>query len=298
MSEIKDAHKYYITEFKHYLDAINQRDLLISISAWTCNVKIWNFNNFKCLYSLNDNGVIDDFPFKNDTFIYSACLIFENANIYFIFGMKNILEDENEHPIKVFDLKGNLIKDIKYSEEGADYITCYYDNITLKNYIISVNKTIYENYIKSYDFEDNKLFHKYYIEDNRSEEEKDNESDSSEEITIVKSGKITQILQLYYDCLILFWNFHSGQLVRKIDIINKINTNICNIILWNNKYLFLGCSDLTIKVFDIENEKISKELIGHKDRVKTLRKLIHPNYEECLFSQGIISGEIKLWITH
>ena len=44
--EIKDAHKNIATNFRHYLDTINKRDLILSVSAYENNIKIWNVNNF------------------------------------------------------------------------------------------------------------------------------------------------------------------------------------------------------------------------------------------------------------
>jgi len=46
--EIK-MHKQYITNLRHYLNNINKRDLIISISAQSNNIKLWNLNNYECL---------------------------------------------------------------------------------------------------------------------------------------------------------------------------------------------------------------------------------------------------------
>jgi WD40 repeat protein len=88
------------------------------------------------------------------------------------------------------------------------------------------------------------------------------------------------------------WNFHSGELLKKIEI-NKIF--IYDILLWNKKYLFLGCSDYTIKLIELDNYKVIKTLIGHNDIVQNLTKIIHPKFGECLLSQGKYNGEILLW---
>ena len=47
--EIKKSHINFITNFRHYLDTTNQRDLVMSISAEDSNIKVWNINNFKCI---------------------------------------------------------------------------------------------------------------------------------------------------------------------------------------------------------------------------------------------------------
>ena len=52
IKEIKNAHNETITNFRHYLDKINSRDLLLSISINDDNIKIWNINNWECLLNL------------------------------------------------------------------------------------------------------------------------------------------------------------------------------------------------------------------------------------------------------
>ena len=135
--EVKNSDCYNITEFSHYVDIDNKRDLIISISAWIYNIKVWDFNNFECLYHFQNDkeSVDDDLFFKSDSFLYSACLISVNKNIFIIIGKSNIIYDEKEHPIKVFDLNGNLIKKINNSNEGSDFIATYYEKITSKYYI-------------------------------------------------------------------------------------------------------------------------------------------------------------------
>ena len=44
ITEIIDAHKNIATNFRHYLDIINKRDLILSISAYENSIKIWNIN--------------------------------------------------------------------------------------------------------------------------------------------------------------------------------------------------------------------------------------------------------------
>ena len=53
INEIKNAHKNEISNFRHFLDKNNKRDLIISISAKDNNLKLWNYNNFECLINLD-----------------------------------------------------------------------------------------------------------------------------------------------------------------------------------------------------------------------------------------------------
>ena len=63
----------------------------------------------------------------------------------------------NNESMKVFDLKGNKIKEINDSKDTVYYIDVYYDNNLFKNYIITGN----EKDVKSYDYNVNKLYHQY-----------------------------------------------------------------------------------------------------------------------------------------
>ena len=37
-------------------------------------------------------------------------------------------------------------------------------------------------------------------------------------------------------------------------------------------------------------------LIGHKRDVITIKKIMHPEFKECILSQGLHHDQIKLWI--
>ena len=59
INEIKNTHKQYITNYRHYLDNYNKRDLIISLSLDDNNLKLWNVNNYECLLNIenvNKNG--------------------------------------------------------------------------------------------------------------------------------------------------------------------------------------------------------------------------------------------------
>jgi len=68
------------------------------------------------------------------------------------------------------------------------------------------------------------------------------------------------------------------------------------ICLWSNEYLFVGCNDKTIKLIQLKKGIIIKDLVGHNNRVSTVKKIIHPIYGECIISQGKYNDQIKLWI--
>ena len=272
INEIKKAHKLSIFNFRHFLDIINKRDLILSISFGN-NIKVWDIKNLNCLLNLNniyDCGTI-----------YSACFINENNQNYII--TSNSDYPSNFGLIKIFDFNENKIKEIKDSNDSTFFIDTYYEKSSLKYFIITGNY----DYVKSYDYNNNKIYHKYC-------DSPDKEKDKSCHISIVINNFENEIkmIESSYDGNIRIWNFHSGDLLKKIYVSKYQLNGIC---LWNSSYLFVGCHDKNIKLIELNSEKII-DFIGHKKYVLTIKKIIHPKLGECLISQGPLDDQIKLWI--
>ena len=272
INEIKNAHEDYISSFRYYLDNINQRDLFISLSSnlHYSNIKLWNINNLELI--LNIQKITNDY-------LKSACFLNDNNKSYiitcFVAYHKN-----NPEPIKIFDFKGNKIKEINDSEDSAYYIDNYYDNDLLKNYILTGNL----GYIKSYDYNENKIYHKY---------SENNNIYGHTSIIINKKKEIIELIESSCDGNIRIWNFHTGIFLRIIKINKEGLREIC---MWNNEYLLVGCDDKTIKLINLNNGEIIKEIEGHNDKVLSLKIIFHPIYGKCLISQSAEFGPIKLWI--
>ena len=265
--EIKNAHEQYITNFRHYCDKINKRDLLITISGEDNNIKLWNINSFDCLLdikNINKNGFLD-----------SACFLTDNNKNYIISSNVNYTTCE---AIKVFDFKGNKIKEIANSNDTTIFIDSYYDKKTSKNYIITGNY----GYAKSYDFNKNKLYHKY----------SDNNNKSHDSIIINATDEIIKLIGSSEDGYIRIWNFNTGFLLNKIKISKN---NLYGICLWNNDYLIIGERDKAIKILELKSEKIIKSLSGYNNFVLTIKKIDIPKYGECFISQGLKNEPIKIW---
>ena len=233
------------------------------------------------------------FEFYSDAFVYTACFLCNMDNYYIVIGKFFIFVTDNKFPIEVFDFNGNFVKRINDSNEGTEKIICYYDELTSKQFIIS----IYGNSLKSFYFDENKVYHKYSennsnknINDDNSENY-DNNIDNEINLIIYKEDKIIKLIGLNNEGIVRIWNFHSAELLKKLDIIR-----IYSICLWNNKYLFIGSEDYSIKLIELKNGTIIKSLLGHKDIAFTIKKMIHPKYGECLVSQGQYNEDIKLWI--
>ena len=272
INEIRKAHRKNISNLKHYLDKINNRDLILSISFKDNNLKLWDVKNW--------NNILNIINVNRIGFLASACLINEDNKIHII--TSNYNEEDNCEPIKVFDLNGIKINEMNCSNESTFFIDVYYDSISKKNFILTGN----ENYVKSYDYNSNsanKLYHKYF----------ENNNGSHKSVIINDKQKIIKLIESCIDGNIRVWNFHSGLLLIKINVNYNWLYGLC---LWNSNYIFVGCNDKTIKAVEINNGLISKSFVAHSSKVITIKKFIHPKYGECLISQGFINDQIKIWI--
>ena len=86
----------------------------------------------------------------------SACFLRNDNEIYFITNNEKD-KDYLTDIIKVFDIKGNKIREINDSKEDIFFIDTYYNKQLYKNYIITDNYS----FIKSFDFNLNKIYYIY-----------------------------------------------------------------------------------------------------------------------------------------
>ena len=267
INEIINAHPDYITNFRHHRDKINDRDLILSISGKSNNLKVWDFYKCECLYEfqkVNKNGYLN-----------SACFISEKRSIYIITSHYKF--SPPPEPIKVFSLKGRKKMNIEKSNFSTGLIDTYYDKKLEKIFIISGNY----NFVRVYDFEENALYRKF----------NDHDLKYHDSVVINDSGKTVKIIESSGDGNVRIWDFHEGDLLEKIQI-NK--AGVYGICQWNKNYLFVGCKK-TIKLLDIKNQKKIKTLGGHENEVLSIKKIFHPKYHDCILSLDRDNFSIKLW---
>ena len=272
INEIKKAHKERITNFRHYLDKNENRDLILTISAVDKNIKIWNNNNWNCLFNVED---------IYNKCVYSACFLNEKNKIYIIVGSCSWSLNDND-PIKIYDFNGNKIQEINGSNDRVFFIDSYYDKKNLNNYILVGSS----KYIKSYDFNKNKLYNNYY--DIFNDKDKDNDHYS---IIIKQEKDIIKLIESSCDGSVRIWNFHSGKLLKKINI-NLTGEWLKGICLCKNNYLFVGSINKKMIIIDLKEEKII-EICSLDEMILTIKKIIHPKYGECLITHG--KNTIKMW---
>ena len=103
------------------------------------------------------------------------------------------------------------------------------------------------------------------------------------------------MIETPWNGFIRIWDFHSKELLNKIKVSNNNYDNLSGICLWNINYLSVGCGNL-IKIVDLENEEVVNTLVGHNFNVITIKSIKHPKYGECIVSQDLYDGQIKLWV--
>ena len=259
--EIKNAHNNYIIDFRHFYDKKNKRDLLISVSSFDNNIKIWNINRWNCILEIknaNKTGAL-----------YSASFLCENNEIYIISSNSNLLKRKD--PIKIFNLKGEIIKDIKIIN-SINFIDCYYE---LNNIYIIIGT---HSNVLSYDYTNNKMYNKY------------GQIKGSYYGIVVQYDKL---IASNFGGIIEIYNFHTGEILSEIKL-NNIS-GFLGICLWDENNLLVGCSDNTIKLINLKERKLRKCLYGHNYFVATIKKIYIPTIGDCLISQGMTSDSIKLW---
>ena len=262
MNKINNAHENKIISFYFYLNKSNKKDLFISISF--DNIKLWNVNNCECLLNLLLNP---------DCSFISACIMNDNNNNYIIQSTIG-----NDSLIVVYDFDGHTIKKIDDSSDETIFIDKYFDINLNKNYIITGNN----GYVKSFDFNENALYHKY----------SENSNKFQNSIVITEQNEQKKLISSSGDGNIRLWDFHSGEFLNKINI-NK-NHGLFGICLWNN-YLFVSVSNKSIKIISLEDDnKIINEIYGHKGPVLCIKKIIDSRLGKCLISYGK-NEKIKIW---
>ena len=122
--------------------------------------------------------------------------------------------------------------------------------------------------------------------------DKDNESNHFS-IVIDRKQEITKLIESCNDGNVRIWNFHTAEMLNKIQISNNELHGIC---LWNNEFILVGSESNSIKIIDLNNYRVIKELKSNNSSILSIKKILHPQYGEYLISQGKYNGQIQLWI--
>ena len=268
----KHAHVEPISNFSYYY-YYNKKyvnEYIMSLSYRNNQIKIWNFKNWEEIVNIK--------KIYKEGYLYSSCFLYFNYNLYFL--TSNYEESKSPDLIRLYNLKGEMINTINESNDNVYLMNSYFDKDKSINYII----TSHQGYIKSYDFNKNKLYCKY--------QEKNNYSNIYSYI-INKDDGILKIIESSDNGFIRIWDFYTGNLYSKFEV--KESRWIGGICLYNQDYLLVGCGDKTIKVIRLKEGEVIKSLSGHNGKVCSIKKINIPHLGSCIFSIGK-DNKIRRWI--
>lgn len=274
MKSVKNAHKSKVMSFRYNYNKNQNKEYVVSVS-FDRNIKLWDFPDFNCLLSIEKA--------HRESFIFSLCILpFSNDN--FILSSSGS-DWEN---IRVWDTRGNKVREILDSKERTGIIDTYYCSENDISYIIIGN---YGN-VKSYSFQENKLYKNY----------QDNSEEKNDHINVViydneKDNNKTILIDSCFDGYVRFWDFHSANLLNKI----KCSGNDYNLrylcLSYDKKYLFVVCDEEKkyIKIIDLYSWKIVTCIQVKSQSILNLKIIKHNLYGYCVLSKGILNENIKLW---
>ena len=267
---IKNAHSENITNLRHFFDENKKRDLILSISGPNNNVKMWDINNFEYILTINN--------INRHGFVKSACILSNNNDLFIV--TSNYSHSEVLEPIRLYNMEGYKVKEINYKNNRTYFIDTYHDKTLDIIYILTGNY----GFIRSYDYTNDCKYNRY---------SDDNDEYEHYNIVIRETSEVIQLLVVGKKD-ILIWNFHTKEMINKIKVSEVSYDNLYGICLWNKDFLIVGCGK-SLKVIDIESEEVVNTLNGHDNNIITIKSVIHPFYGECIVTQDLYSGQIKLW---
>ena len=263
------------TCFNHFPDVYKKRDLIMTISAKSNTINVYDFPDFNLILNypkINKNGYLNTANF----FSY-------DKKIY-IMSTNHRYSRKNVDPIKIYDLDANRIKELKDSNENVSFIDSYYDKKISKKFIIAG----FSRYIRTYDFEKNSIYKTY----------KDKYNPFHRNAIVNDYDEVLKLIESSSDGYVRVWDFHKGDLIKRILVDKEGAYGIC---LWNKESLFVGIKD-KIKLINIETGDIISNidynsdhlLYNHSGDIVAIKKINIPQYGECLVTSSYSPKIIKI----
>ena len=282
ITTIDYSHLSKITHIKHYLDDINQRDLLMTCSS--DEIKIWNIKNYQIISELKRN-------------FDSACLIKYNKKYYFALASE-------KNPILIYDFEGNLFKEIKNEYEISNIFSF---NDEENSYLITLNElsmcsyknlSLYKKYKEEY-----KSYSCCYCNGYSSEEEMIKYSNGTPLKCIYnKKDNNMQLIEANEDdhsnYFIKVWDLNLTSEKKELDSKICLNGYDDMCLINNNKLLVQGGEEINIIYLDelkkeqiekLEEMDISEEdddndnnSPAEEDKNCSFVRIVHPFSGECL----------------
>ena len=229
-----DGQSIYCIKYYNY----SEYDMILSSSTYSY-VKIWNFNESKKIIQISSL-----FYYSSSYYgVYSSCVIFDKNN----FNIFSVTADYGDY-IKMYNSENQSTQNIANNNYSRYYIdSCEIDE---KKYLIVCG---YPG-VEVYDYPGFNQYH--YFRDN-------NESQNHCYAKIVESNNGYNLIDAGQFNTIKIWDFVNKNLISTIK--SDSGNNLQGFVVINNKYLFIGSNDKSIKEFDIEN-------IENKTHIKNFNK--------------------------
>ena len=208
----------------------------------------------------------------------SACFLIYNNNNYIVASNGDLTGKEFE-PIKIYDFKGKIFLEIKKSNYNTNFITIFYEKETTNSYIITGN----DGFVNLYDINSNSE-PKIFVEPQSKQ--------SHRSVVVIYAKAIKELIATSDDGAIRIWNFNTAELIKIITIGNDPLRGIC---VLDDKHIFVGSKDKSIKLIDINESKIIKSEEKHNNTVLAMKIINLKKYGNCLISQGMGIDHINLW---
>ena len=270
VKSIINAHSSPILNIRHSCIKALQKDLILSSSNQTYNIKIWDTDTWQYSYNIENIYTMGNMLsvcllfdiYKNETFVFTSC--------------------DSDH-IKLYNQKGNYVQNLSESPNNKTYfLDIFQDENNQSYYLLSGDLKC----VRAYELNTYKLFRTYI------DQSSEREHISAYVYNDYGEGKL---IDAEFNGIIRIWEFYSGNCSTIININKRIP--LISVCVWNQDYLLIGCNDLKIRVINLGNPDNVKIIGGHSTEVCSIAKINHPNLGECILTQGIGEDQINLWIS-
>lgn len=244
--KFKDGKRDIISNIRHYLNEAANVEMVMIAFMDVKSIQIWDSQKWECLSVVNTFGRIGPVDFL--------------IEIHDILIVTSTYYAPQPLSIQIFDIFGNKKKALKDSNKNVCSLEIYFDEIKKKNFIIAGS----DNYIISYDYEDNKVYKKYM-------DSTDYFNGSHFSLKIREEKYITKIIESCTDGNIRIWAFDSGTLL------NKIRAHI-NSIYWLSmieENLIVGSEDGNVIIINLNNNEINYKY--EEDNIFITTKIVKTN---------------------
>ena len=216
---VLNAHNSLILLIKYYCPIYLNKELILSSSNNPdyC-VKIWDIQNWSCIFNLN--------KIYEKGNMLAVCLHFDE------YQKEGYICTSNDFGyIKIWSMDGKFIKNVNRTENNETYfLDTFYDATEFKYYLISGEMKC----VKSFELNTHQLF-RTYIDTNSFAEHLSG--------FLYKNMGSVELVECEFYGYIRIWNFHSGNLIKKIEVCKRIP--LVSMCLWNKNYLLVSCVDLS-----------------------------------------------------